>query len=215
MANLRRETILNVYGKDPGTLNELAECVRAVIESQTNARSWDARNPTKTSKPVKKLKVLSFAWNIHYSEQILKSEKINSLEFNPGFVGRVWIRYEEEPIRGSTPFALTSTYPGTGGLGSYFGPSADIAQARYLSRLQDLDIEYPEVHCYSWDYHFYLSDWPELTKSINKHKMWNKLKDNGQFSLRHRYEWIDPATKIADEEFIAQVNQLSLKKIKI
>ena len=88
----------------------------------------------------------------------------------PGYQGRVWIRYRHKPqgFKSSDNFRETLTYPGTGGGGGYDGPWQHISSLRW----QNKD---PGIAVYSWDYHFFLSDFPELAKSLEQEKLMNIL----------------------------------------
>ena len=86
----RQQHIVDIYGKEPETLDELAQACIAVISHH--------------GAPVK-----GFAWNIHFDKTVSNSHhapldyKTNwcgrdktAPRTHPGFYGRVWIRYEEK-----------------------------------------------------------------------------------------------------------------------
>jgi hypothetical protein len=205
-----KENILRVFGRDPETLDELAECVIAVINSQPN-QGWGEKKRKNTSNH----RVVGFAWDIRYSDQVSNSH--NSPEGMPqnfsgkselpkgyaGFTGRVWIRYAEEPNSfASDPFAKTLTHPGTGGAGSYDGPWAGISSARWkkYGHQHSKDM-YPEIHCYSWDYRIYLADWPNIAKWVDQQEMWSKLSGK-PWRNNHKFHRTDPEILSSDTEFI-------------
>lgn len=195
-----KANILKVYGRDPATLDELAECVVAVINSQL-------ADP-----------VVGFAWDLVYSDRVSNSHSSpEGLPENfggrsdlprgyPGFTGRVWIRYSGKPKSwGSDPFRLTLTHPGTGGAGSYSGPWAAICAARFhrYGHRQVADA-YPEIHCYSWDYRLYLEDWPGIANWVEKQQMMSLLSGR-PWQTSHKFGWTDPKVLAADAEFYGRV----------
>jgi hypothetical protein len=208
-----KSNILKVYGREPETLDELARCVIAMLESQENGDIFERKK-----RNVKKMyKVSGFAWDIRYSELVSNTHsnpegypgnfmnKPNLPKGYPGWLGRVWIRYSEECRSfGSYPFAKTLTHTGTGGAGSYHGPWTNIASHRYkklgFTRAANA---YPEPKIYSWDYRFYDLDWPKLAEMVSKQKMWAAL--SGQpWQNKHYFEWTDPEVLAADAAFIAE-----------
>jgi hypothetical protein len=205
-----KENILRVFGRDPETLYELAECVIAVIESQPN-QGWGE----KKRKTAANHRVAGFAWDIRYSDRVSNSHsspeglpqnfigKKDVPDSYPGFTGRVWIRYADEPNSfGSEPFEKTLTHTGTGGAGSYSGPWAAIASARWQTYGHKRGAGmYPEIHCYSWDYRFYLADWPGINRWVEKQRIWSELTEK-PWQTNHKFSWTAPEVLSADTEFI-------------
>jgi hypothetical protein len=203
-----KANILKVYGRDPATLDELAECVTAVINSQL-------ADP-----------VVGFAWDLVYSDLVSNSHSSpEGLVENwlgkphlptgyPGFTGRVWIRYGGTPKSwGSDPFRLTLTHPGTGGAGSYSGPWAGVSASRFHRyghrQVQDA---YPEIHCYSWDYRFYLEDWPGIAAWVEKQQMMSLLSGR-PWQTSHRFSWNDNQTAAADAAFMAECVTIKAREL--
>lgn len=216
-----KENILKVYGREPKTLDELAQCVIKVIESQENS---GYRNPE-----FRNHKVLGFSWDIRRSETVSNSHSAPEgypQNFNrdeslptsyPGWVGRVWIRYHDYPdsFSSSGVFKKTLTHTGTGSSGAYDGIFTPIAHARYIRYgLTNPKDCYPEVYCYSWDYRFYDLDWPEIAKDHTQRKIIHYL--GGPKSVdRHSFSWIDPETKHRDDAFMLEVETWKAIKKKI
>ena len=198
-----KDKAVKIYGKEPSTLDELAERVMAVI-------NYTSRNKS----PVK---VVGFSWSIIHSTQVTNShyapinretnwsgDKFNVPTGYPGWKGRVWIRFNKDPDGFSSDFfPATLTYPGTGGAGAYNGPWSAICSAWYqTSKGNKKSIKYPEPECRSWDYKFFNSDWPMLTEGYEKQRVWDILNDRDTAIPTHNFLWEDPEIKAADELFM-------------
>jgi len=213
---LIKERILQVYGREPESLDELARCVIAVIENQKNDDYGQGG---------KNYRVAGFAWDIHYRDLVSNTHSSPAgLPQNwrgeahlpkgyPGWMGRVWIRYAE-PCRsfGSSPFDSTLTHTGTGGAGGYGGPWETISAERFRryghKRVKDA---YPEICCYSWDYRIYQADWPKLTQWVEKQQIWSEL--SGKPWLKnHTFEWNDPEVLAQDAAFLAECATIKAKE---
>lgn len=215
----RKQYVLDTYGQEPSTLDQLAECVIAVIESQKN---WGHNN----CKPASRYQVAGFAWNISFG-MVSNSHSCpvdgvtnwgrrepNTPVAYYGWNGRVWIRYKSAARGfGHDPFSATLTHTGTGGGGSYSGPFSAISLARFR-RYGHMPPQnaYPEVHCYSWDYRIFLDDWPGLKDHIEKEKIIAALSGVSYRPRPHKFNWIDPATAEADEAFIKECQGLQRSK---
>ena len=222
----RQQNIIDIYGKQPETLNEIAEACVAVISKES-------------------VKVVGFAWNVTHKKKVGNSHSApldgytnwggrdcrTTARGYPGFEGRVWIRYATHPdfMSMSDSFSSTLTHTGTGGGGSYSGLWSTISTAEYRTRTRPKDRRfkivhaYPSVECYSFDYRFFQSDFPLLhtdpkilladefeafEKEQDDLELWNKLQGNffhrATFELSHHFEWEDPETKAKDDKFITQ-----------
>lgn len=197
---------LEIYGHEPKTFDELAECVIAVANTHKN-RTISRRGVLTESEAAK---VVGLSWNIQYSPQVSTSHSSpmvgkNDKDYAPGMLGRVWIRYASDYgySFGSDPLRRTLTYTGTGGIGGYSGPFEPIMNARYkrYGHFNKSEHKFPPVMAYSWDYRIYLSDWPLLEEFIGAQETWCILK-NKQFSFKHEFLWQDPDTLAADTAFM-------------
>lgn len=191
-----KQQVLKIFGKEPETFDELAQCTISVIE--------------RTSKS----KVLGFAWDIRYmtvpnSHNAPLSGKTNwgsrdpsVPNYYPGMYGRVWIRYDHSYQLGSNPFCGTLTYPGTGGGGSYSGPFSEINNIRFR-RYGHYDPvgSYPRPCVFSWDYRFFIDDWPAIKDTISQQLLFEKLV-NKKSIIVHKFLWQDPETLDNDIKFI-------------
>lgn len=203
--SLRKSQILEIFGREPETLDELAQCVVAVINHNIGAKSL--------------ARVVGFAWDVRYSDKVSNthhspegysqnwgSRALGIPTGYPGWSGRVWIRYASYPANGfgSAPFEKTLTHPGTGGAGAYGGSWEKISHARWnrYGHKNSKDA-YPAIECYSWDYKFYEFDWPELARWVEKQQIWSEL-SNKPLCLSHKFEWNDAAVAAADLQFIAE-----------
>jgi hypothetical protein len=203
-----QKNIVKQFGKMPETLDELAESVISVINSQTNGCYGRSSG---------KFKVLGLVWDINYSARVSNSHSrplngVSNFMRNedlatayPGFTGRVWIRYSEECVGfGSDPFRATLTHTGTGGGGSYGGIWETVSGARFRryghSHRKN---QYPPIACHSWDYRFFLSDFPAIERIISEAETLAILK-NEIFTMNHRFSWEDPETLAKDDAFIEE-----------
>lgn len=215
-----KQYILDAYGHEPNSLDDLARCVIAVIEHQMNTDGFSRSRRVKQDP----YKVLGFAWNIQYTDMVSNSHSApvgypqnwrgepNLPKGYPGWNGRVWIRYAD-PCRnfGSTPFSKTLTYTGTGGAGGYGGPWEAVSACRFQRYgYRSEKNRYPEIHCYSWDYRFYEHDWPELSTWVEKQKILSVLSEK-PWQRGHTFVWIDEETLAKDREFMAECAILAAK----
>lgn len=205
----RKKAIIDLWGRDPETLDELAHCVIAVIESRFS-KEYNKAPP---------YKVLGFAWELRHSNEVSNTHECpldgvtnwgrrdpTAPSYYPGWVGRVWIRYDGV-MAGSAPFVRTLTHPGTGGYGGYNGPWEKLQLARHyhMQQKNQKNLEpppYPELMIFSWDYKFFDSDWP----CLGKDRLFDILKETDQ--KLHRFLWEDPITKSSDEWFLAKCDPL-------
>ena len=217
-----KANILKVYGRDPATLDELAECVVAVINSQMNSDRYSSKRDN--DRPYR---VAGFAWAISYTDRVSNSHSSpEGLPQNftgreglprhyPGFEGRVWIRYAEEPNTwGSEPFEKTLTHTGTGGAGSYNGnPWHEISSARWQTYGHKSGAGmYPEIHCYSWDYKIFLADWPGIADWVEKQQLWSELSGK-PWQRSHSFSWTDPKVLASDAAFMAECATIKAREL--
>ncbi len=188
----KKKFILDIFGREPSTLDELGDCVRAVIDNELN-KSGN--------------RCVGLQWDVHYSQTVSNTHNApmsGIINFGsrdgkptsyPGWYGRVWVRYAEYPKSfGSEPFNGTLTYTGTGGYGSYRGPWEHIARTHYERQLRKKKkLDYSEPAIFSWDYKFFLNDWSKIA-------VWATLSEK-EFH-KHRYHWVDPEFHKLDQEFI-------------
>jgi hypothetical protein len=185
------DAVCQAYGKEPETLDEIAEAIVATI-SVTNQR------------------VTGFYWEIEYNPKLGNThsspqrgvtnwgQQDNLPKNYPGLWGRVWIRYATPPERwASDTFHPTMTYPGTGGGGAYNGPWEAISRIMYK-----LDRSRPTC-MFSWDYRVWVDDWPCLEEIISKAATWHKLKAKRHLELKHKFGWDDEETAKNDAELLA------------
>lgn len=206
-----KQQLKNRIVKQFGEPNDLDQLARAVIGT------IDLYKDSTRSKTAKH-KVVGFAWEIRYGNVSNTHDCPIDGKSNwggrdpdtptsyPGWSGRVWIRYSNEHHNGfgSDPFHDTLTYPGTGGWGGYEGPFQKISSARF-ARYGHTHPEdsYPEPQVYSWDYRFYEADWPGVKEWVEKQKIIAGLTDRS-FDNSHRFEWWDPSTRSADDQFLKE-----------
>jgi len=104
----------------------------------------------------------------------------------PGYSGRAWIAYKDNPIAflASENFEGSLTYPGTGGAGFYCPSPFDDLIPKHHKGSGLPKRFYP---C-SWDYRFFLDDFPELKKEVDKRRVICAL-TGIDFADQHDFEW--------------------------
>lgn len=220
-----KNEFIEITGKDPESFDELAECMKIIINSKI-ARPW--QSPKRKNTPPVYYKIVGLAWDIKYSESVSNSHcapihgvqnwdrRSGAPTGYRGFSGRIHIRMAEDLCgTGSDLFDSTVTYTGSGGSGSYSGPWERVSTAHYRTYQNTRPDTRP--HCYSWEWRFFLDDFPGLEAMFapaydkyQKEKTWSILKDPGRmvknFVLENKYHWIDPETQKADEEFFLMLD---------
>lgn len=206
--HMKQFRVFETYGKEPETLSEVAEAMIAVVRQL--------------------LPLAGFSWSIHYDDRVptTHSAPLNGernwgglgsgpRHLYPGFSGRIWLRFKEEPKAFSVSEALESAlgHTGTGGSGSYSGPWEDLENKRY--ELYGMSSKF-NLFIYSYDFRFYLSDFPlferqthddikEFELNEDKKQAWAKL--SGERFVREKYGanlqylWEDSQIAAEDTEF--------------
>lgn len=200
----RKQHVLEVYGREPQSLDELAECVIKVIDQQVPVLGfkWDIRKGNVGNTHDCPLDGVT-NWG---------GREEGAPRSYPGWEGRVWIRYAKKTDGWSDVFDRTLTHPGKLGGGSYSGPWQALSTAvykinqyRHLAKKKAL----PEPEIYSWDYRFFDSDWSELYNT--------KLLDvlAGVNMHHHTYAWEAEGIAEQDEKVFDMFKELNrLGKIK-
>lgn len=204
-----KQKILNIYGHEPTDLDDLANCVIAVVN---DACLKAIRRKRVGILPP--MRVVGFSWDIAYNDAVSNSHNApldGETNFGgykkliprhyPGWQGRVWIRYSCDPPHfGSSDFVNSSlTYTGTGGFGSYNGPWSCISAA--YSKFQPMKNN-TDFLIYSWDYKIFASDWPLVASQVEGLRLLDKLQSDFDQPYKHFFLWEDPVTKMDDEKFL-------------
>lgn len=211
MIHIKKQHIIDAFGKEPETLDEVAQSVIAVANANLKARSLTPDDSCAS--------VSGFSWNIVYNKKVSNShnspigghrnwggDNKDLPNSYPGFSGRLWIRYNNKDRLvtsgwGSDPLRSSLTYTGTGGYGSYSGPWEKLCSAYFKKYGHKVGKEMHRPDIYSWDYRFFLSDWPLIEEWIGQRELWSQLKSNKGWLGGHEFTWNDPATEEIDDEF--------------
>jgi len=201
-----KNRILETWGREPTGLDDLAQCVIAVLNQQPANRYHPARS--------QRVKVAGFGWNINRGTVSNTHDcpingvtnwggrNDNAPTGYPGWHGRVWVRYaEKNSSGGSDPFPATLTYPGTGGFGGYNGPWERLYQDWYKHHRNKKKLTYAEPQIYSWDYRFFDEDWPDLYQDHLIGALKNDL------IRSHSFVWFDPEVEAQDRAFIKRIDE--------
>lgn len=172
--------LIKMFGKEPSSLDELAQCVIASINNSLASKKLDNR-------------VTGFAWAIRKSSPAAPSTGI------PGWYGRVWIRFlnEIETFRPSALFDRTLTQTCSGGQGPYGGPWEVLywdedRQPRDKCRIKH--------RCFSWKYEIYDRDWPLVKDWAEKRKLLLDIRYGTKLvQVTHDFLWIDPVEEQTDQ----------------
>lgn len=231
-----KDQLLAHYG-EPTDLDDLARCCIAMCETFDNV--VQPRDRRRKRLPPEYLKVAGFAWDVNFSEMASNSHHrpIDGMDnwggYNsekgapngyPGFTGRVWVRWASKCNDFiSRPMQRTLTHTGTGGGGAYNGPWEEVYAhrwQRYHNHCAE-EGQYPVIHCASFDYRFFLSDWPLIEAEVNKgrlevekQRMWATMSNTAKpvFTLNHKFLWEDPVVKAADDAFVAECKRVKFEK---
>lgn len=215
IAQRRSNTLEGLKKKfgEPQTLDDLAWFVINAVNDSLLREDHTAR-------------VVGFAWNVGYSKNVSNSHDspVNGVcnwggrevlpdgspapRGYPGFSGRVWIRINKR-ISGfaSSHVSRSFTHPGTGGFGSYNGPWNAVATAYYANFRNNSLSTSDEPMMFSWDYRFYVSDFPAIANHVSKTQVYQALANLPMVNPEHRFTWTDPTVKEQDAEFIRYVER--------
>jgi len=210
----KKERWLKIAGKEPETLNELFYSTIDVLNHELKLAALNSsRNKKEKSIP----RVLGLKCNLSYFGLVSNSHycpqngttnwgwnnRKTDVRGYPGFAGRVWVRLSNDVGGSYHSFGNTLTYPGTGGSGSYDGPWENINHHFYYSKNKE---PINELNIYSWDYIFFISDFPLIEKKIEIKKTVDLL-SNKLTKIYSTECWEDPNQLLIDQEFIQSVKE--------
>lgn len=195
-----KNKIISQYSGEPNSLDELGNTIVKILTYESDGSliglKWDLRHrdvANTHSCPIDGVE----NWHQRHTDGLPTNYK--------GWVGRIWIRLENElpeTTFASELFDKTLTYVGTGGGGCYNGPWSEI-YGHWASTERNSRFKKPIL--YSWDYRFYDDDWPEVTASLMKRKSFNALASSDEDLDKHIYFWENPAARIRDENMIDSI----------
>lgn len=193
---------LAVAGKDPETLDELFSAVIKILNHGAKTGGSE---------------VVGFAWDIRYSDRVSNTHcsplsgvqnfscKDDKPRGYPGMSGRVWLRLGREiNMFGSGLFSGTLTYTGTGGMGSYSGPWAELSKVYHTSKAVT---NFHQPVLYSWDYRFFLDDFPLIKKSFGRRETLASIAGE-DLVVYHEKLWEDEEQQEKDNKFMALDHKL-------
>ena len=210
MIHGQQKRIHKIFGKDPETMDELAQCTIAVA----NAHPEIVRQ---------EIRVVGFAWNIVYGNNVSNSHNAplgkqtnwggydkDATKVYDGFGGRVWIRYNRAPTGwGSDGMEHTLVHTGTGGGGSYGGLWQHITTQRYkkynAEKACKSRVFVKQCAGYSWDCKIFTDDFPMIADMVSKQQMMDILITAEKQSIPHQFAWNDPETVEEDRLFLEEI----------
>ena len=208
-----KQAIIDRYGKEPSTMDELAECVLMTIQHKT------------------KKKCVWFKWEVEYNRKVSNSHSAplcgvtnwtgddDKPMWYRGFSGRVWIRYKNVSICfGSDGLSGTLIYSGTGGFGSYDGPWSRVAsEYHHKVYLAGKKSRFVKPHIYSYDLKIWLDDWPlirdyfdEFDHMNDRRRLVSTLRSTYALHrdeiFTHSFLWEEKKTLENDKKFIEGID---------
>lgn len=192
-----KQRILDIYGGEPQTFDELCECVIQVVNH------YECRREPKNQ-------LIGFACRYSYNRQVAATHsaplghRINwqSPEKFPALTGRVWLRYADQQRSELGGVALVHT--GTGGFGGYSGPWEGAAYHYYgLFGYEKHKDQFHRPMIYSYDSKIWLEDWPGIASDIEHEILTSCLKAQDIF-LNYRYEWSNDWVKDHDQRLMSR-----------
>lgn len=172
------------------------------------------------------LKLLGVAWNYRYSDMVSNTHscprngetnwggrKENAPRGYPGYLGRLWVRYNKSPkMSGSGPFEFREcgVNIGTGGAGGYDGPWECVGTAQYkIDIAKKKNRRFRDLHLYSWGSEVFLDDLTDLTKEfIDTWRIERALMNESTSLPDLRFEWTDPETEEKDLVLLQEYKDL-------
>lgn len=185
-------------------LDQVAQTVMGKVQKKTNGN------------------LVGFWWNVRFSPLVSNSHaspvgfprnwdrKVDRPLGYPGWLGRVWVRYRQ--VRGFASDGLlgTLTHTGGGGYGAYDGPWNDLSLRVYRkNKTLARENRIPEPNIYSYDYSFFLEDWPELKYWHEKAETLGALMDQDLVPEFHRFGWDDPEQTQQDWQLMQQMTEMT------
>jgi hypothetical protein len=182
MTHPTKQKIIDIFGKEPENLDEVAKAIIATARANGHA-------------------LTGFAWQLHYKSRLSNSHSApldGVRNFTgqphlpsgyPGLTGRIWIRLEKQDKCHFASDLLNETcaHPGSGGAGSYSGP--------WDTMYKECPNE--KLRLFSYELKLWVSDWPNIERIINRQMLFPALKQQA-FSYAHSFEWTDPEVLARD-----------------
>jgi hypothetical protein len=190
---------IDTFGKDPETLDEFFECLKALIQSNLDVYESE-------------ISIIGLGMAISYTDSVRNNhvspigKPTNCNRYDPlplgypGFSGRIWVRYDKTILSfGDRPLENTLTHTGTGGFGTYDGPWEKVSNIHW--KTYGISNYNTRPVCYSWDWRFFLEDWPRLQNKIQKEAIFKILQSKNS-KLKYEKHWLREDYEKLDELFI-------------
>jgi hypothetical protein len=204
----RKKKILDIYGKEPRSLQELGEAMLSYVDHKLKSKNnrvvglcWDVRKRELVSNTHQAPEGKPTNWS-HSRTDLPKGY--------PGYAGRIWFRFDQHPDYASYTWSDTLTYTGTGGYGGYGGHWEYIFLLCHRASLRMSLKERAQfhkthpIHAYSYDFCFFSEDWPGLEYG----RVFDILKGSDHDNQPHRFKWEDADTVKKDAILIAECKDI-------
>lgn len=195
-----KNRLVETFGREPESLNDIAHAMIAVINQQSNGRKNVSAN----------FKVLGLKWNLKrgllivnrdhtWGGRYLEKDNIQS------WSGDVWIRYDTTVKSSSSDPLKAALLYKTVDINSGSTPNQnnpwlkEVKAYRQVSKLHGNFISVKEPVCYGFKCLFFEEDFPNIANEISKQDMWNILNDIKTKEYTHEFSWSDPETRERDK----------------
>lgn len=190
MSSHKIQHLLDIYGKEPATLDELGDAVVAVANTFLSSTTDPGR-------------IVGLEWYIQYFDPTNPDRHRPSLD-RDRFIhtdiswinrqcwqGTIWIRYSGYVTNLLNAFDNTSTYVSkteTPYTPDYSGPDWFYRYKNFIYVLLDGAETKCSLMSTVWHYMIYVEDWPLLQKKVLEEKTWHIL-GNKSYSDIHTYRY--------------------------
>ena len=210
-----KKSAIEIYGKDPETLDELFDMMRTIVNHnfRVNNENKDIRLTTLCVQVESSNKV-----SCSHDAPLLGRSKWSSKDHDgpssyPGFHGRIWYRYNDDPVNNwSDPFKGSQVHTGSGGGGDYDGPSKEICEV-YRGAPKHLKKIFIDPKVCSYSFRFFLADFPKIAEGIEKNMTADIIRNITPRRIKFRKEWIEPTQQVIDNEFIIKFNRFRERRV--
>ena len=189
MLHPRKKQILDIFGKEPETLDELGHCIFTVanyFSTQLDGLAWNIEY-----KPN-----ISNTHNCPINGECNFSRHPDQPLYYSGFAGRVWLRVSKSCKESFSSDILGGSLvrTGTGGAGSYNGPWNHFETANGL----------PKTRLASYgQFNIFLDDWPIINEWVEHRALFDIIQEKS-LKINHTFFWESDEIMQYDKQIIGE-----------